>query len=145
MQRRGRYGGVPLKANPTSPMTEHQQAGRPADKPGIATSANSEERFRLLLESIKDYSILMLDPGGLVTTWNKARSVSRDTVPTRSSAGIFRTSTRRRMLLKESQNTSLLSLPPKADAKTKGGAYARTGRSFGQRWSSPRFTTTTES
>ena len=52
-------------------MTEHQQAGRPADKPGIATSANSEERFRLLLESIKDYSILMLDPGGLVTTWNK--------------------------------------------------------------------------
>src|ERR1700730_12974901 len=71
MQRRGRYGGVPLKANPTSPMTEHQQAGRPADKPGIATSANSEERFRLLLESIKDYSILMLDPGGLVTTWNK--------------------------------------------------------------------------
>src|SRR6202165_5960817 len=71
MQRRGRYGGVPLRANPTSPMTEHQKAGRPADKPGIATSANSEERFRLLLESIKDYSILMLDPGGLVTTWNK--------------------------------------------------------------------------
>src|ERR1700738_932567 len=71
MQRRGRYGGVPLKANPTSPMTEHQQAGRPADKPGIATSANSEERFRLLLESIKDYSILMLDPEGLVATWNK--------------------------------------------------------------------------
>src|SRR6202048_1795000 len=66
MQRRGRYGGVPLRANPTSPMTE-----RPADKPEIATSANSEERFRLLLESIKDYSILMLDPEGLVATWNK--------------------------------------------------------------------------
>src|ERR1700694_1092704 len=71
MQRRGRYGGVPLRANPTSPTFERQQAGRPADKPEIATSANSEERFRLLLESIKDYSILMLDPGGLVTTWNK--------------------------------------------------------------------------
>src|SRR6202048_4575916 len=66
MQRRGRYGGVPLRANPTSPMTE-----RPADKPEIATSANSEERFRLLLESIKDYSILMLDPEGLVATWNQ--------------------------------------------------------------------------
>src|SRR6202165_4116994 len=71
MQRRGRYGGVPLRANPTSPKTEGQQAGRPADKPEIATPAISEERFRLLLESIKDYSILMLDPGGLVTTWNK--------------------------------------------------------------------------
>ena len=52
-------------------MTERQQAGRPADKSEIATPANSEERFRLLLESIKDYSILMLDPEGLVTTWNK--------------------------------------------------------------------------
>jgi PAS domain S-box-containing protein len=52
-------------------MTERQQAGRPADKPEIATPAYSEERFRLLLESIKDYSILMLDPEGLVTTWNK--------------------------------------------------------------------------
>src|ERR1700676_2796970 len=71
MKRRGRYGGVPLRANLTCPRTERQQAGRSADKPEIVTPANSEERFRLLLESIKDYSILMLDPGGFVTTWNK--------------------------------------------------------------------------
>jgi PAS domain S-box-containing protein len=31
---------------------------------------NGEERLRLLLESIKDYSIVMLDPHGLVATWN---------------------------------------------------------------------------
>jgi PAS domain S-box-containing protein len=30
----------------------------------------SEERFRLLVESIKDYAIFMLDVGGRVATWN---------------------------------------------------------------------------
>jgi PAS domain S-box-containing protein len=30
----------------------------------------SEERFRLLVEGVKDYAIFMLDPEGHVTTWN---------------------------------------------------------------------------
>ena len=30
----------------------------------------SEERFRLLIEGVKDYAIIMLDPNGYVTTWN---------------------------------------------------------------------------
>jgi PAS domain S-box-containing protein len=30
----------------------------------------SEERFRLLVEGVKDYAIFMLDKDGLVTTWN---------------------------------------------------------------------------
>jgi PAS domain S-box-containing protein len=30
----------------------------------------SEERFRLLVESVRDYAIFMLDPGGRVLTWN---------------------------------------------------------------------------
>jgi len=30
----------------------------------------SEERFRLLVDSVTDYAIYMLDPGGRVTTWN---------------------------------------------------------------------------
>jgi PAS domain S-box-containing protein len=52
-------------------MTESQQTARPAGTLETTTAANSEERFRLLLESIKDYSIVMLGPEGLVTTWNK--------------------------------------------------------------------------
>ncbi|MEA2975975.1 MAG: hypothetical protein QOF19_1495, partial [Alphaproteobacteria bacterium] len=52
-------------------MTESQLAGRTAEKTKTATAANGEERFRLLVENIKDYSILMLDPQGLVATWNK--------------------------------------------------------------------------
>ena len=30
----------------------------------------SEDRFRLLVESVKDYAIFILDPGGHVRTWN---------------------------------------------------------------------------
>jgi PAS domain S-box-containing protein len=30
----------------------------------------SEERFRLMVDGVKDYAIFMLDPGGHVTTWN---------------------------------------------------------------------------
>ena len=30
----------------------------------------SEERFRLLIEGVKDYAILMLDPQGMVASWN---------------------------------------------------------------------------
>ena len=30
----------------------------------------SEERFRLLVESVQDYAIVMLDPSGRVTSWN---------------------------------------------------------------------------
>src|SRR4051794_4417555 len=30
----------------------------------------SEERFRLLVESVKDYAIIMLDPQGYVVSWN---------------------------------------------------------------------------
>ena len=32
--------------------------------------SESEERFRLLVEGVKDYAIFMLDPQGNVTTWN---------------------------------------------------------------------------
>src|SRR5882762_8401654 len=31
---------------------------------------DSEERFRLLVESVRDYAIFMLDPNGIVLTWN---------------------------------------------------------------------------
>ena len=32
---------------------------------------NSEERYRLLVEGVEDYSIIMLDPNGYIRTWNK--------------------------------------------------------------------------
>ncbi len=35
--------------------------------PGVFTS---DERFRVLVEGISDYAIYMLDPNGVITTWN---------------------------------------------------------------------------
>ena len=32
---------------------------------------SSEERFRLLVESVRDYAIFMLDPSGHITSWNQ--------------------------------------------------------------------------
>jgi PAS domain S-box-containing protein len=33
--------------------------------------SRSEERFRLLVSAVVDYAIFMLDPDGIVTTWNE--------------------------------------------------------------------------
>src|SRR6185312_9288806 len=33
--------------------------------------ASSEQRFRLLVSNVKDYAIFMLNPDGIVTTWNE--------------------------------------------------------------------------
>ncbi len=48
---------------------------QPADNGGAPRRTQevlkeSEERFRLLVEGVKDYAIFMLDPEGHVTTWN---------------------------------------------------------------------------
>ena len=36
----------------------------------MASKSPQEERFKLLVESIRDYAIFMLDPDGRVWTWN---------------------------------------------------------------------------
>src|SRR5450432_2878725 len=39
-------------------------------EPNGGVLAVSEERFRLLVESVRDYAIFILDPDGRVSTWN---------------------------------------------------------------------------
>lgn len=41
-----------------------------SDYKGARELHNSERNFRLLVEGITDYSIFMLDPSGMVTSWN---------------------------------------------------------------------------
>src|SRR5437763_1084225 len=44
----------------------HQPPTPPADD----AQRQSEERYRILVDSVKDYAIFMLDPDGYVLTWN---------------------------------------------------------------------------
>jgi PAS domain S-box-containing protein len=56
---------APVKA--TSPTKRSPARGRK----GIEDSLlKSEERFRILVQEVKDYAIVMLDPGGHVVSWN---------------------------------------------------------------------------
>ena len=42
---------------------------------------DSEERFRLLVESVKDYAIFMLDPDGHIISWKGSPRMSPRRVP----------------------------------------------------------------
>jgi PAS domain S-box-containing protein len=52
-------------------VTKRGRAGQTADQLAAASLASSEDRFRLLVDSVKDYAILMLDPDGIIITWNQ--------------------------------------------------------------------------
>jgi PAS domain S-box-containing protein len=51
-------------------MVSHSTASPEASGGARPTQLESEERFRLLVESVKDYAIFMLDPQGRVASWN---------------------------------------------------------------------------
>src|ERR1700737_3515187 len=49
-----------------------QVSAKIAEAPNLAEEAlrDSEEKYRTLLDEIRDYAIFMLDPQGLVVSWN---------------------------------------------------------------------------
>jgi PAS domain S-box-containing protein len=59
---RDRTGELIGFAKVTRDLTEHRRSQ--------VELARSEERLRLMIESVKDYAIFMLDPSGNVATWN---------------------------------------------------------------------------
>src|SRR5262249_40393270 len=73
---------LPRKANGAGqarvalPLSEHTDSGeRAPERLNLANLAQdqlrqSETRFRLLVEAVKDYAIFMVDPSGRIMSWN---------------------------------------------------------------------------
>ena len=53
-----------------APMNRSDANRNPAPKPAGPRVKSSDDRFELLVDSVQDYAIFMLDPEGRVMTWN---------------------------------------------------------------------------
>jgi PAS domain S-box-containing protein len=53
-------------------LTEHHKGSSPVpiDRPRGAAASEQSDLYRLLVESIRDYAVFVLDPEGRVITWN---------------------------------------------------------------------------
>jgi PAS domain S-box-containing protein len=73
-------------------------------RPVVAALADSEERFRMLVEGVRRYAIFMLDPKGTIVTWNRGMDellgYTRDDVVGRSAAILFNAADRAAGLFK---------------------------------------------
>ena len=115
----------------------HHRARRSAS----ARSIESEQRFRMLVQGVRDYAIYMLDPTARSPTGTPAPKRSRAIAPTRSSASISRASTPTRTARAASRRARSRPRFAKANMRRKPGASARTARASGRAWCSTRSTT----
>ena len=92
----------------------------------------SQERFRLLVEEVKDYAIFMLDPTGKILSWNEGRGKSRAIPPTKSLGSTFHVSTPPKISTVASRTRSSDSPPRKAVGKRKAGGSERMVRASGR-------------
>jgi len=61
----------PDEANENAPGAPEPAVPRRRRKPQHRRLADVERRFRLFVQEVEDYAILMLDPEGRVSTWNE--------------------------------------------------------------------------
>ena len=67
--------------------------GKPFYRKVVAALAESEERYRMLVEGVRRYAIFMLNPKGTIITWNRGieelLGYDRDEIVGQSGAIVF--------------------------------------------------------
>jgi len=92
----------------------------------------SQERYRLLVEEVKDYAIFMLDPTGRVLNWNEGAQKIKGYTAGEIIGQHFLFSTPPRILTVVSLTRNSHSPPRKAVGKRKAGDSGRTARASGR-------------
>ena len=110
-------------------------------------AAQSEDgRYRLLVEAVTDYAIYMLDPTGIVTSWNPGAQRFKGYAPSEIIGQHFsRFLHRGRPGSRPSAAARWKPPPAKASSRAKAGASARTAPASGPTSSSIRSATVTAS
>jgi PAS domain S-box-containing protein len=101
----------------------------------------SAEIFQLLVSSVRDYAIFMLDPEGNIATWNTGAQRIKQYTPAEIIGRTSPRSTARKTSATESRSASSRSREEMAASRTKAGACARTAAASGRTSSSPPSTT----
>src|SRR6476660_7458372 len=72
---------------------KHPITAKPSYRKVVAALVESEERYRTLVEGVRRYAIFMLNPNGIIMTWNRGiyelLGYSREEVVGRSGGMVF--------------------------------------------------------
>lgn len=94
-------------------------------------STMSNDRYRLLVEAVTDYAIYMLDPTGVVSSWNPGAQRFKGYRSDEIIGQTFRSFIRRKIVQPIFPRAHLRQRRAKADSRTKDGGSGKTGRGSG--------------
>ena len=94
-------------------------------------SLSDEGRYRLLIEAITDYAIFLLDPTGIVTTWNPGAQRFKGYSREETSVSTFRAFTQSKIRKLAYRRLRWRLRNARENSRRKAGASVRTDRIFG--------------
>ena len=98
----------------------------------LTDSSNSPELFRLLVESIRDYAIFILDPEGRVLTWNPGAQAMKGYTRQEIVGKHFSKFYLPEAIQSAGQNMNYKLRRKKAGSRMRAGACGKMGHPFGR-------------
>ncbi len=93
---------------------------------------HDEHLFRLLVQRVYDYAIFMIDPKGLVMSWNEGAQALKGYQAHEIIGQSFGASITQKISETTGPRSCLRSQPPGGEWKMKAGVFAKTGAGFGR-------------